>query len=92
MKVLNVKEGFFRKDDAFPQRWFEPLNQGTDHEIPPMDFFATKILTPNDMNKMLDDYYDERGWNIEKGIPTKDKLTELGLGWVVRDLEGAGIL
>ena len=92
MKVLNAREGFSRKDDLFPDRWFEPLNQGTDHEIPPMDFFATKVLTRDDMNNMLNDYYDERGWNIEKGIPTEDKLNELELGWVVRDLESAGIV
>ena len=92
MKVLNVREGFSRKDDMFPQRWFEPLNQGTDHEIPPMDFFATKVLTTDDMNQMLDDYYDERGWDREKGIPTGDKLKDLGLEWVTRDLQAAGIL
>ena len=28
---------------------------------------------------MLDAYYEERGWDIKTGIPTKDKLTELGL-------------
>jgi aldehyde:ferredoxin oxidoreductase len=92
MKVLNMREGFSRKDDVFPPRWLEPLNEGTTNEIPPMDFFGTKVLTAVDMEKMLDDYYDERGWDMEKGIPTKDKLIELELGWVVRDLEGAGIL
>jgi aldehyde:ferredoxin oxidoreductase len=28
---------------------------------------------------MLDDYYDERGWDIQNGIPTREKLVELGL-------------
>ena len=41
---------------------------------------------------MLDDYYDERGWEIERGIPTKDKLIELGLADVVDDLDKHGIL
>jgi len=27
----------------------------------------------------LDDYYQERGWDIERGIPTERKLVELGL-------------
>jgi aldehyde:ferredoxin oxidoreductase len=27
----------------------------------------------------LDDYYDERGWDKESGIPTPEKLKELGL-------------
>jgi len=28
---------------------------------------------------MLDSYYEERGWDIQKGVPTKMKLIELGL-------------
>jgi aldehyde:ferredoxin oxidoreductase len=31
------------------------------------------------MDKMLDEYYDLRGWSQE-GIPTEAKLKELGLG------------
>jgi aldehyde:ferredoxin oxidoreductase len=31
------------------------------------------------MDKMLDEYYDLRGWSPE-GIPTEAKLKELGLG------------
>jgi aldehyde:ferredoxin oxidoreductase len=28
---------------------------------------------------MKDDYYKLRGWDIETGIPTREKLVELGL-------------
>jgi aldehyde:ferredoxin oxidoreductase len=28
---------------------------------------------------LLDDYYDECGWNKEDGTPTNAKLSELGL-------------
>jgi aldehyde:ferredoxin oxidoreductase len=28
---------------------------------------------------MKDEYYDIRGWNKKTGIPTKEKLVELGL-------------
>ena len=30
---------------------------------------------------MVDDYYDERGWNKITGIPKKRKLKELGLSF-----------
>ena len=33
-----------------------------------------------DFEKLLDDYYDERGWDVETGTPTPNKLEELGLG------------
>jgi len=35
--------------------------------------------TAEDLERLLDDYYDERGWDVEKGIPTRKKLVELGL-------------
>ena len=30
--------------------------------------------------QMLDEYYEARGWSRETGIPTKEKLQQLGLG------------
>ena len=40
----------------------------------------------------LDDYYDERGWDIVKGIPTKQKLEDLELKDVAADLEKKGFI
>ena len=40
---------------------------------------------------LLDDFYDERGWDSKTGIPTKSKLLELGLDYVIKDAEKAGI-
>jgi aldehyde:ferredoxin oxidoreductase len=28
---------------------------------------------------LLDDYYQARGWDVKTGIPTRQKLEELGL-------------
>jgi len=36
---------------------------------------------------LQDDYYDERGWDVELGVPTRKKLLELGLDFVVNDLK-----
>lgn len=90
-KALNVREGQTRKDDTFPHKWLEPLKNG-DVEIPLMDQFRTKVLTAKDLDKTLDDYYDERGWEVERGIPAKAKLVELGLAEVVADLDKNGII
>jgi aldehyde:ferredoxin oxidoreductase len=35
---------------------------------------------------MLDEYYEARGWDVNTGIPTKEKLQELGLDYVAKDL------
>ncbi|MHA1268335.1 MAG: aldehyde ferredoxin oxidoreductase family protein [Candidatus Helarchaeota archaeon] len=77
-KMLNVREGYSRKDDILPERIYtEPL--GTKPSIPLMDYYKTKKLTKEDVDKLIDDYYIERGWETKNGIPTKEKLIELGL-------------
>ena len=92
LKAANVREGFSRKDDSFPEKWFEPLITPGGEEVRMLDYFGNKVLTREDCEKLLDDYYDERGWDIERGVPTKDKLTQLGLADVAQDLEKYGIV
>ena len=36
--------------------------------------------------KLMDEYYEARGWDVNTGIPTKAKLEELGLDNVAKDL------
>jgi aldehyde:ferredoxin oxidoreductase len=91
LKAANVKQGFTRKDDRFPDRFFEPLKAG-DKEIKLMNYNRTKELTQDDIEKMFDDYYDERGWDMEKGTPTKQKLEDLDLKDVATDLEERGFI
>ena len=33
----------------------------------------------HDYQALLDEYYEASGWDIETGIPSKEKLQELGL-------------
>jgi len=76
-KVLNVRAGFGRKDDQAPEVWFTPL-KGEEKEYRPTDYFGNP-LTRETMDRFLDDYYDERGWDKETSAPTPQKLKELGL-------------
>ena len=78
LKILNVNEGFSRKDDIFPKNWFKPLKFG-DNNLELYDFYGNVQITPKIANQLLDDYYDERGWDKITGIPLKSKLKELGL-------------
>lgn len=77
-KLLNVRAGFGRKDDQAPEAWFTPL-RGDDLEFPLMDYYKTVALSREDVSGILDDYYDERGWDPESGAPTAEKLQALGL-------------
>jgi aldehyde:ferredoxin oxidoreductase len=86
VKVVNLREGYTRKDDAMPDRIFdEPLKFG-EKEYVLSDYFRSHEITREEWEWLLDGYYDERGWDLERGWPTKAKLTELGLKHIADDL------
>ncbi len=66
-RMFLVRAGFSRKDDALPGRLTgEPFSEGP---------ARGRVVH---LEEMLDEYYRERGWTRE-GIPSEDKLKELGL-------------
>jgi aldehyde:ferredoxin oxidoreductase len=70
-KIINVREGMGRKDDALP---WKVMNQPITDDGPAKG----AVVTQDELDLMLDDYYQARGWNVE-GTPTKAKLQELGM-------------
>lgn len=77
-KLINYRAGFDRKDDEPPEIWFHPLKEdGKEHHL--TDYFRTTPLAREDVEKLLDDYYDERGWDKETSRPVTGKLKQLGL-------------
>ena len=78
LKIMNIKEGFSRKDDKFPKEWFKPLKLG-DNQLEFKDFYGGTVITKAIANQLLDDYYEEREWQKNNGIPSQEKLKELGL-------------
>jgi aldehyde:ferredoxin oxidoreductase len=90
IKAMNVREGFSREDDGFSEKWQEPLQMG-ERTFSFTDYFGNPIDV-NAAEKILDDYYSERQWDVERGIPTPESLARLGLEFVVKDWEEAGIL
>jgi len=78
-KVLNVREGFRRADDAIPEVWFRPM-ESPEGRIEMQDYYQTKTLSKCDTDHILDDYYVERGWDVRTGTPTAERLNRLHLG------------
>lgn len=77
-RAFNAREGFSRKDDVLPERIMtEPLKKGP---------CAGNFISKEDMTSMLDEYYTARGWDITSGVPTKEKLVELGLEYAAHQL------
>ncbi len=74
-RCFNVREGMGRKEDTLPQRMFtEPLlNAGE----------ATGQMIRK-MDTLLDEYYEAFGYNKE-GIPTPQRIRELGLEKFLKD-------
>lgn len=66
---FNVSAGFTRADDDLPARFkTEPITiEG-----------QPRLITEDDRQRMLDDYYLVRGWDRE-GAPTPGTLEELGI-------------
>jgi len=69
-RLINVKRGVRRKDDTLPYRVMnEPIPEGP---------AKGRYCPQEELDGMLDRYYELRGWTDE-GIPKEEKLRELGL-------------
>jgi aldehyde:ferredoxin oxidoreductase len=74
---IRENPGFDRTWDLPPKRWTQPFNEGP---------IKGQALTYEDYNKLLDEYYRLRGWD-SNGIPTENKLKELKLDFVLKELK-----
>lgn len=79
--AVREKEDFGRADDWPPRRFYEePVPDG------PVEGMH---ITEDDLNVLLDEYYEIRGWDAD-GRPTADTLTRLGLEDVATELRRMG--
>lgn len=70
-RLINIREGLSRRDDTLP---WKVMNVPIPDEGPSKGSFVSQ----EDLDLLLDDYYEVRGWDKE-GIPTMEKLKELGM-------------
>ncbi len=76
-RAFNARDGFDRRHDTLPERFrTEPLHTGN----APGEGEMVRTL-----DRFLDEYYQLRNWT-RNGLPTREKLEELGLGRVAKDL------
>jgi aldehyde:ferredoxin oxidoreductase len=79
-RLINIREGLTRKDDTLPWKVMH---------VPIPDDGPSKgsFVSQEELDLLLDDYYEVRGWNKE-GIPTMEKLRALemeDLAYIVKD-------
>jgi aldehyde:ferredoxin oxidoreductase len=75
-RAINNRLGLTRHNDRLPKLLLQPYADNQ-HGA---DGFAPEL------EAMLETYYQVRGWDPASGFPTRDKLLELDLDWVAKDL------
>jgi len=69
-RLFNIREGLTRKDDTLPYRTMnDPIPDGV---------AKGSYVSQEELDLMLDAYYEARGWS-NRGVPSDEKLDELGL-------------
>ncbi|MGM0643287.1 MAG: aldehyde ferredoxin oxidoreductase family protein [Thermodesulfobacteriota bacterium] len=76
-RLFNIREGLTRSDDTLSDRYFdEPVPEG-------LPVVRGRCIDREKFRIMLDEYYRLRGWD-ENGVPTPEKLKDLGLDAIDR--------
>jgi len=76
---LTREDLFFNPECMVPGKDGEPLSR------------LGMVVDRDEFEKMKDEYYGYRGWDVESGYQTKEKLHELKLDDVADDLEKRGL-
>jgi aldehyde:ferredoxin oxidoreductase len=76
LRAFNAREGVGAEADTAPPKLFLPLQGGATDGV---------AVAPEEMEQAKALYYQMAGWD-EHGRPTRAKLEELGLGWLVEEL------
>jgi aldehyde:ferredoxin oxidoreductase len=73
LRAFNAREGIGREADTLPKKFYEPLEGGASDGV---------AVDEEEVQRALETYYAMVGWDVATGIPSKEKLQELGIGWV----------
>ncbi|MDP2730051.1 MAG: aldehyde ferredoxin oxidoreductase family protein [Dehalococcoidales bacterium] len=69
-RLFNLREGFTAADDKLPERFHQPKRNGV---------LSTRFYDPQELEKARSYYYTLMGWDARTGIPTPEKLADLGI-------------
>ncbi len=77
-RVFNNREGFKPENDRVIRRWHEPMPDGP---------LKGQYIDPAEFRDAIDLYYEMSGWD-RNGAPTRGKLVELNLDWLIDEGDG----
>jgi aldehyde:ferredoxin oxidoreductase len=78
-RVFNMREGLTVEDDQLCPRSYSPTQGGA---------LAEGGIDMEELREAVHTYYGMMGWDRETGVPTVEKLHELGVGWAAEYLPG----
>ncbi len=73
MRVFNMREKVDGSSDVLPRKLMQPLIGGKSDGC---------FVDFDRMERARRHYYKLAGWNLENGLPEKDRLEEMGLNWL----------
>ena len=73
LRAFNAREGIGRAEDKLPKKMYQALQGGASDGV---------ALTETEFEATIDMYYELAGWDVETGMPTKEKLESLGFDWL----------
>ncbi len=76
-RTFNMREGLTVEDDQLCPRSYGPTTSGA---------LAEGGIDPEELRQAMHTYYVMMGWDKETGVPTIEKLHELGIGWAAEYL------
>lgn len=78
LRAFNAREGIGREADQLPKKLHKALVGGKS------DGYR---VTEEEVEQAKDWYYAMSGWEVESGMPTRETLERLDLGWVADELK-----
>jgi aldehyde:ferredoxin oxidoreductase len=78
MRAFNAREGLTRDQDTLPKKLFKKaLAGGRTNGM---------LLEEVELLAGMDTYFEQAGWEVASGTPTRATLEDTGLGWIADEL------
>ena len=78
MRAFNLREGLSREDDGLPKKLYrKALEGGRSDGI---------LLDKAEIEAGIDMYYEQAGWTEGSGVPKRETLESIELGWLAEEM------